>query len=118
MRTIKSFLIALAVIGVVAVAAINVVLNEKAPIVSSLTLQNLEAFTDESGESGIVDVDPKKCDTKAKETSYSSGYHRVDYSCTRNDVSPKCQSGWSEYNSENTEIDGSYCYNFCTNATY
>jgi hypothetical protein len=118
MRTIKSFLIALAVLGTAAVATINVVVNGKAPITSNLTLQNLEAFTQESGESGIVDVDPNKCDTKAEDTSFPSGYHRVNYTCTRHDVSPKCKSGWSEYSSNNVEVDGSYCYDFCNRATY
>jgi hypothetical protein len=35
------------------VAAINVVLNSNAPIMSNWTLQNMEAFTDESSTEGI-----------------------------------------------------------------
>jgi hypothetical protein len=52
LKTTKSFLIALVVMVTAAVATINVVLNEKTPIMSNLTLKNLEAFTQESGESG------------------------------------------------------------------
>jgi hypothetical protein len=48
-KTMKSFLIAMGILGTVLFATINVVLNEKTPIVSNLTLQNLEAFTDEAG---------------------------------------------------------------------
>jgi hypothetical protein len=50
MKTMKSFLIASMVLGTILFATINVVLNEKTPIVSNLTLKNLEAFTDEAGE--------------------------------------------------------------------
>jgi hypothetical protein len=48
MKTIKKFLIALTILGTVAVATINVVVNGKTPIMSNVTLQNLEAFADES----------------------------------------------------------------------
>jgi hypothetical protein len=50
MKTVKSFLIASMVLGTVILATINVVLNEKTPLVSNLTLKNLEAFTEETGE--------------------------------------------------------------------
>jgi hypothetical protein len=53
MKTMKSFLIALVVMGTATFATVNVVLNEKAPFVSNTTLQNLEAFTEEAGESGV-----------------------------------------------------------------
>jgi hypothetical protein len=49
MKTMKSFLIAMGVLGTVIFATINVALNKNAPIASNLTLQNLEAFTNESG---------------------------------------------------------------------
>jgi hypothetical protein len=52
MKTMKSFLIAMVVLGIATLATINVVLNKNAPIASNLTLQNLEASTQESGESG------------------------------------------------------------------
>jgi hypothetical protein len=52
MKTMKIFLISMAVIGTVIVAAINVVLNSNAPIMSNWTLQNTEAYTNDSGESG------------------------------------------------------------------
>ncbi|MDR2410064.1 MAG: hypothetical protein LBE13_18410 [Bacteroidales bacterium] len=52
MKTMKRFLIASMVLGTVSFATINVVVNEKSPIGSNLTLQNLEAFTNESSESG------------------------------------------------------------------
>jgi hypothetical protein len=60
MKTMKRFLIASMVLGTVFFATINVVVNEKTPIVSNVILKNLEAFTEETGESGGFDCQMKK----------------------------------------------------------
>ncbi|MDR2407175.1 MAG: hypothetical protein LBE13_03560 [Bacteroidales bacterium] len=52
MKTMKRFLIASMVLVTVSFATINVVVNDKAPIVSNVTLKNLEAFTDETYDGG------------------------------------------------------------------
>jgi hypothetical protein len=67
MKTMKNFLIALTVLGTAAVATINVALNEKTPIVSNLTLLNLEAFSQESGGGGLNTI-----------------YNRHPFQCTAN----------------------------------
>jgi hypothetical protein len=69
----KKFVFIIAVMGIVVLAAINVVLNSNAPIASNLTLQNLEAYTgDESGGESSGNV---ICHTSrvCKRTVYENG---------------------------------------------
>jgi hypothetical protein len=48
MKTMKSFLIALGILGIVIFATINVAVNENTPFALNMTLQNMEAYTNES----------------------------------------------------------------------
>jgi hypothetical protein len=52
MKKIKIVLIVIGILGTATVAIINVALNPNAPIGSNWTLQNLEAFTEESSSEG------------------------------------------------------------------
>jgi hypothetical protein len=57
MKKMKFFLITLGGMVTVFLATVNVILNEKSPTVSNLILQNVMAFTQESGESsGVLDT--------------------------------------------------------------
>jgi hypothetical protein len=90
-----NIMISIAVI--VAIAIINIKLNETG-ITSDLTVKSLEAFTDnESGESWI-DVTPNKCETKTDIAWITGDGYRIDSSCSRNDVDLTCVIGWTVYN--------------------
>ncbi|MDR2406526.1 MAG: hypothetical protein LBE13_00210 [Bacteroidales bacterium] len=122
MKTMKRFLIASMVLGTVFFATINVVVNEKSSSRSNLTLLNLEAFANETGnESGaavIIDIDPNKCDTRLISSSNSVSY-TVIYSCSPHDVSFTCKEGWAEIRrSDNAVLDTYTCSMTCQYANY
>jgi hypothetical protein len=80
-----------------------------------MTVQNLEAFTNESD----VDVDPNKCDTKVERIQAAIyGSYTETYSCIGNDVSTKCKEGYWEYNSNDEEVYGGVCEVYCRLALY